>query len=54
MADSQEECIAKLKAWKEGMESKVLRVNMKKTKLMVSGSGLDLCDSGASLCCLQE
>ena len=36
MADSLEECIARLKAWKEGMERKGLRVNMKKTKLMVS------------------
>ena len=33
MADSLEKCIAKLKAWKEGMERKGLRVNMKKTKL---------------------
>ena len=48
MADSLEECIARLKVWKEGMERKGLRVNMKKTKLMVSGPGLDLLrDSGA-------
>ena len=40
MADSLEECIARLKVWKEGMERKGLRVNMKKTKLMVSDSGL--------------
>ena len=40
MADSLEECIARLKAWKEGMERKGLRVNMKKTKLMVSWPGL--------------
>ena len=32
MADSLEVCIAKLKAWKEGMERRELRVNMKKTK----------------------
>ena len=51
MADSLEECIAKLKACKEGMEHKGLRVNMKKTKLMVSGPGLDLlCESGAFPC----
>ena len=50
MADSLEECIARLKVWKEGMESKGLRVNMKETKLMVSGPGLDLLrDSGAFL-----
>ena len=51
MADSLEECIARLKVWKEGMERKGLRVNMKKTKVMVSGSGLDLLrDSGAFPC----
>ena len=51
MADSLEECIARLKVWKEGMERKGLRVNMKKTKFMVSGLGLDLlCDSGAFSC----
>ena len=42
MVDSLEECIARLKVWKEGMERKGLRVNTKKTKLMVSGPGLDL------------
>ena len=47
MADSLEECIARSKVWKEGMESTGLGVNMKKTKFMVSGPGLDLCDSGA-------
>ena len=51
MADSLEECIARLKVWKEGMERKGLRINMKKTKLMVSGLGLDLLhDSGAFPC----
>ena len=51
MADSLEECIARFKVWKEGMERKGLRVNMKKTKLMVSGPGLDLLrDSGAFPC----
>ena len=51
MTDSLEECIARLKVWKEGMERKGLRVNMKKTKLMVSGLGLDLLrDSGAFPC----
>ena len=30
--------VSKLKAWKEGMKNKGLRVNMKKTKLMVTGS----------------
>ena len=51
IADSLEECISKLKVWKTGMESKGLRVNMKKTKFMVSGLGLDvLKDSGKHPC----
>ena len=51
MADSVEECIARLKVWKEGMERKGLGVNMKKTKLLVSGPGLDLLrDSGEFPC----
>ena len=51
MTDSLEESIARLKVWKEGMKRKGLRVNMKKTKLMVSGPGLDLLrDSGAFPC----
>jgi hypothetical protein len=51
MADSLEECVTKLEAWKRGMESKERRVNMRKTKLMVSGLGLDvLRDSGAFPC----
>ena len=32
ITDTQEECISKLKAWKAGMESRELHVNMKKTK----------------------
>ena len=51
IADSLEECITKLTTWKDGMEGRGLRVNMKKTKLMVSGPGLDLLrDSGAYPC----
>ena len=51
MVDSLEECIARLKVWKEGIERKGLRVNMKKTKFMVSGPGLDLLrDSGVFPC----
>ena len=50
-ADSLDECISKLKAWKDGMEMKGLGVNMKKTKFMVSGPGLDLLrDSGTYPC----
>ena len=39
---TQEECIYKLKSWKAGMESKGFCVNMKKTKLLVSGVGHDV------------
>ena len=48
IADSLEECISKLRVWRAGMESKCLRVNMKKTKFLISGVGLNLLqDSGA-------
>ena len=42
IVDSQEECISKLKAWKAGIESKGLHVNMNKTKCLVSGVGHDV------------
>ena len=42
IADTQEECIPKLKAWKAGMECKGLRVIMKKTKVLVSGVSDDV------------
>ena len=43
--------MSKLKAWKEGMENKGLRVNIKKTKLMITGPGLNILrDSGAFPC----
>ncbi len=49
--ESLDGCIGKLKAWKSGMEKKGLRVNMKKTKILVSGVGLDvLKDSGKFPC----
>ena len=51
IADSMGECITKLKAWKANMEEKGLRVNMKKTKILVSGLGLDqLQNSGKYPC----
>ena len=34
IADTLEECITKLKAWKKDMEKRGLRVNLKKTKFM--------------------
>ena len=39
IADTQEECISRLKVWKAGLESKGLHVNMKKIKFLVSGVG---------------
>ena len=51
IAETLEDLIAKLKSWKNGMESKGLRVNMPKTKVMVSGQGLDvLVESGKYPC----
>ena len=50
MADSLELCSSKLKAWKAAME-KGLRVNMSKTKFLISGVGLDvLKDTGKFSC----
>ena len=41
-AESMEELLVKLKTWKSEMEKKGLRVNMGKTKIMVSGMNLDI------------
>ena len=41
-AESMEELLVTLKTWKAEMERKGLRVNMGKTKIMVSGPNLDL------------
>ena len=41
-AESMEELLVKLKTWKTEMGKKGLRVNMGKTKIMVSGMDLDL------------
>ena len=51
MADSLEECIARLKAWKDAMEKKGCRVNMSKTKFMISGVGLDVLDKSGKYPC---
>ena len=55
IATSLEECVERVKAWKEGLESKGLHVNMTKTKFMASGLGLDILqDSGkfpCAVCC---
>ena len=51
IADTFQECITKLKAWKNGMENRGMRVNMKKTKFMISGAVLDMFrDSGDFPC----
>ena len=41
-AQSMDELSTKLRTWRSEMEKKGLRVNMAKTKLMVSGSNLDV------------
>ena len=51
IADSLDECVARLKAWKTGMESKGLRVNMPKTKCLVSGVGLDVLKNSGKFPC---
>ena len=53
IATSLEECVERVKAWKEGLESKGLHVNMAKTKFMASGLGLDILqDSGKFPCAM--
>ena len=51
MVDTQEECFSKLKAGKAGMESKRLHVNMKKTKLLVSGGDQDVLQKSSKYPC---
>ena len=51
IASTKEELLLRLKQWKNGMESKGLRVNMKKTKIMISGPQLGtLKDTGKFPC----
>ena len=51
IVDIQEECISKIKAWKAVMESKGLRVNMKKTKFLVSGDDQDVLQKSGKYPC---
>ena len=37
IAETEEELIERLREWKENVESKGMRVNMNKTKVMISG-----------------
>ena len=51
IARTKEELMDKLAKWKEEMEAKGLRVNLKKTKIMISGPNLNtLKDSGRYPC----
>ena len=42
IADTLEVCMFKLKAWKTGVESKDFHANIKRTKFLVFGIGLDV------------
>ena len=54
-AESMDELLVKLKTWKAEMERKGLRVNMGKTKIMVSGPNLDLLKkSGKDTCGVRQ
>ena len=37
IAETEEELIKRLNEWKDNVESKSMRVNMNKTKVMISG-----------------
>ena len=51
IASSEKELVERLRVWKKSMEDRGLRVNMPKTKCMVSGEGLDILeDVGAYPC----
>ena len=53
IADSFEKCVVKVNAWKEVLESKNLRVNMKKTMFTASGHKSNvLQDCGQFLCAI--
>ena len=50
-AELLEECVRRLLTWKEAMEEKGLRVNARKTKIMICGMGLDLLQSSSMFPC---
>ena len=52
IADTQKECISKHKAWKAGMESRGLCVDMKETKFVVSGVDLDVLQKSGNYPCV--
>ena len=51
ITESLEECVSRLLLWKEGMEKKGLRVNARKTKIMICGSGLDVLQNSGKFPC---
>ena len=51
IAESLEECVRRLLTWKEAMEKKGLRVNARKTKILICGTGLDLLQSSGEFPC---
>ena len=51
IAESLEDCVRRLLAWKEAIEEKGLRVNAGKTKIMFCGMGLDLLQSSGEFPC---
>ena len=51
IAKSLEECVRRLLTWKEAMEEKGLKVNARKTKIMICGTGLDLLQSSGEFPC---
>ena len=50
-AQSMDELLAKLRTWRSELEKKGLRVNIGKTKLMVSGLNLDLLKKSGKYIC---
>ena len=51
IADSLEECVRRLLIWIEAMKEKGLRVNARKKKVMIFGTGLDLLQSSGKYQC---
>ena len=46
-----EECVRRLLTWKEAMEEKGMRINARKTKIMICDTGLDLLQSSGEFPC---
>ena len=51
IAEFLEECVRRLLTWKEAMEKKGLRINARKTKIMICVTGLDLLQSSGEFPC---